>query len=82
MLINKKSLLVTVILSVVQLSCTAASNIPVNLNKSAFPGFSISPSNVELKGYKFTLDSLEKVEMPSCKKALNYDISKIYRFLF
>ena len=77
---NKKSLLVMVILSAVQLSCTAASNIPVKINKSAFPGFSISPSNVELMGYKFTLDSLEKVEMPNCKKALNYDISKIAEY--
>jgi len=70
--------LIAVLLSTIQLSCTAANNgISPTLNKDAFPGFSITVDKTSLDGYKYTIDNLEKITFKSCKQALDYDISNI-----
>ncbi len=78
MLMNKPIILTAVLLTTFQLSCTAANNdIPSTLNNDAFPGFSVTPNKTSLTGYKFTIDSLEKIKFTSCKQALDYNISNI-----
>jgi len=81
MLINKKALLTAGLLSIFQLSCTAANNdIPASINNDAFQGFVFTPKETALSGYMFKTNEMEKVEFTSCQQALDYKISNIAEY--
>jgi len=81
MLINKKALLTASLLSIFQLSCSAANNnIPAVINNDAFQGFLFTPKETTLSGYTFKTNDMEKVKFASCQQTLDYKISNIAEY--
>ena len=78
MLLNKKLLLTAILLSIFQLSCTAANNdLLPSLNKDAFSGFTFSKNKTLLEGYKYKNHDRKVITFKRCKEALDYNISDI-----